>query len=532
MKKIKYIIMLVVATLMSCSDDFFDIAPTTTLSDASFWKNESDAFAALSACYEYYAGFNAGYDCITDDAFDITNYMPYDDIGLGLVAPAYPQIDLFSNYYKIRDCNNFIDRVAAVDMDEDLKEKYIAEVKFIRAYDYFWKLMYHGGVPIIDKLVTPDEASIERDSEEDVVSWLLDELEDIAAVLPEKNLIESNGHFTKGSALGLKARIELYFGMYTEAMQDAQTVMNMSCYELYNSDGSYTPVEGYKRLFSAEAESENREALFSAAYLDETYTAGYWQTILPSEFDSYGVLNPTQNLVNVFEYDDGTVFDPLNPRDPASPFANRDPRLYASILLPGDVIADVTFNPFDIANRTYYKNNAIFGYLMEKYTPSAETAAEVDKFKSDIDVMQMRLAEIYLIYAEAAIESNQINQSVYDAINSIRNRAGMPDVDQLTYGDQASLRDLVRRERRVELCLEGLRYFDIKRWEIGETAMKGALKVTVPSFTYSGSVPVFDYSISTEETVFTRTFVPPGYLFPIPQSAIDKNDLLEQNTGY
>jgi len=530
--KLTFLLILIIAGFSSCSEDFFDIIPSSTLSDASFWKTESDAYAALSNIYEYYAGFNTSYDNITDDAFDITNYRPYDDIGLGIVSAAYPQIDMFSNYSKIRDCNNFLEKVDNIDMDNDKKEQYKAEVRFIRAYSYFWKTMFHGGVPIIDKTVTTEEALVPRNTETEVVDWIIEELQQIALILPEQNLLESAGHFTKGSALGLKARIELYFGRYEDAKNDAAAIMAMPSYELYNADGALSPEEGYGKLFSKEAENSNKEALFSATYLDATYTARYWQDILPSEFDSYGALSPTQNLVDAFEYDDGTPFDPENPRDPASPFSNRDPRLYASILLPGDILADVLFNPFDINHLTYYKNNANFGYLMQKYTPSAATAAEVNPFQSDIDIMQCRLAEMYLTYAEAAIEINQIDQSVYDAINAVRNRAGMPDVDQNVYSGQASLRELIRRERRVEFCLEGLRYFDIKRWDIGEEAIKGELTVKVPAFSGAGGNLIFDYTSAPEELVFTRTFVPHNYLFPIPLTAMDSNPLLTQNDGY
>ena len=148
-----------------------------------------------------------------------------------------------------------------------------------------------------------------------------------------------------------------------------------------------------------------------------------------------------------------------------------------------------------------------------------------------MNAIVMRYAEVLLMYAEAKIESNQIDESVYQAINAVRTRAGMPEVDRSRYSNQNNMRELIRRERRVELALEGLRWFDVCRWKIGDKVMSGvvtgALLGTVDPKT--GTLNLSDDRIEVE----TRVFDPAKhYLWPIPQSVIDATPAIEQNPGY
>src|SRR5690606_12023229 len=124
-----------------------------------------------------------------------------------------------------------------------------------------------------------------------------------------------------------------------------------------------------------------------------------------------------------------------------------------------------------------------------------------------------------------------IDNSVYDAINKVRHRAGMPDVDQSVYNNQAALRTLVRRERRVELALEGLRWFDIQRWKIGSVVRSGnvygtRLGTVDPA---SGKLNLTGEHIFVEERIFNDNR---DYLWPVPQSERDINKALSQNNGY
>jgi starch-binding outer membrane protein, SusD/RagB family len=145
--------------------------------------------------------------------------------------------------------------------------------------------------------------------------------------------------------------------------------------------------------------------------------------------------------------------------------------------------------------------------------------------------MVFRLAEILLIYAEASIELNLITPEMYAAINAVRNRAGMPPVDQSIYNTQAKLRELVRRERKVELSYEGVRYYDIKRFDLGPQLLNGPVygsKLgTVDAVT--GKVTLTGGQILLENRVFHPER---KYLLPIPQSVIDADPNLQQSPGY
>jgi hypothetical protein len=137
--------------------------------------------------------------------------------------------------------------------------------------------------------------------------------------------------------------------------------------------------------------------------------------------------------------------------------------------------------------------------------------AQLDNYSN---VILIRYAEILLTYAEAQNELTGPDASVYQALNDIRNRAGMPAVDAVKYGDKTSLRELIRRERRIELALEGQRYMDIRRWKIAPQVMKNITDIR---------------NTLAQKRVWTDKL----YLMPVPQSQMDlSNNILTQNTGY
>jgi hypothetical protein len=135
--------------------------------------------------------------------------------------------------------------------------------------------------------------------------------------------------------------------------------------------------------------------------------------------------------------------------------------------------------------------------------------------------MLYRYAGVLLTYVEALVESGQWNHpDVVKYLNEIRNRAGMPNVNTTVYNNEAKMRELYRRERRVELAFEGFRLFDIRRWHIGEQVMNGPV---------SGATnPANGQTVIVE----SRTFSEKHYLWPIPQRELDGNSLMTQNPGY
>ena len=150
-----------------------------------------------------------------------------------------------------------------------------------------------------------------------------------------------------------------------------------------------------------------------------------------------------------------------------------------------------------------------------------------------------RYAEVLLTYAEAENELNGPSAIVYDLLNQVRNRVGMPDVDQTKYGTQATLRELIRRERTIEFAGEGLRRADILRWKddsgkmVAETVLNGELTRITGTVDNSVSDPTMRATITgTSEFIENRSFAEHNRYMPIPQTARDANPNLEQNPGY
>jgi len=261
--------------------------------------------------------------------------------------------------------------------------------------------------------------------------------------------------------------------------------------------------------------------------------------VMPSfSYGGWSSLDPLQSLVDAYEMTNGkTIDDPSSGYDPNNPYTNRDPRLTATIVYPGESYpyasgAPNYYDPLDASSSDFYNsgnNTSVTGYIEKKFT--AVLSDYDNLFNTGLDMILIRYAEVLLSYAEAKIESGQIDASVYQSINLVRNRSGMPNVDQSVYNSQSSLRTLIRRERRVELALEGLRWFDIQRWKIGPQVMAGTvygarLGSVNPQ---TGALTLGADSIQVE----TRAFDPnKNYLWPVPQSEIDINKNLHQNPGY
>jgi hypothetical protein len=224
--------------------------------------------------------------------------------------------------------------------------------------------------------------------------------------------------------------------------------------------------------------------------------------------------------------------------DPSNPYVNRDPRLRATILYPGQAygIYEGSGFPSVIKGSGDYAtdaNNATHtGYNFKKFYSKLDEY--VSMWGDDRNFPLFRYAEVLLSYAEAKIELGQIDASVYDAINQVRKRAGMPNVDEAKYSTADKLRELVRRERRVEFAYEGLRRWDIIRWGIAKDVMNEPV-VRVEGTISATKNAEGDYNVNItgttveEERVFT---VGKHELLPVPQGIIDANPDITQNPGY
>jgi hypothetical protein len=318
--------------------------------------------------------------------------------------------------------------------------------------------------------------------------------------------------------LGLKARANLYAGRYRQAADAAAGVMALG-YGLHPS---------YKSLYSYSAEN-NSEVLLDRQYIKDVAANNIFARLAPySQKSATSYYVPTKALADAYEMSNGkAIGDPGSGFDPMHPYDNRDPRLRFSIFIQGDALpSGGVYNPTpgsgtpDAVGNTYLATST--GFNMKKYINPEDYA---NPGNCGINIILMRYAEVLLTYAEAKIELNEIDASVYKAINDVRSRADvhMPAIG--TSLSQSQLRIAVRHERMVELALEGLRLFDIRRWKTAETLMKG--NVYGMDYVENGVLKTIQVS------GFTRNFEPKHYLWPVPQPEVDLNpNLLPQNQGW
>lgn len=524
----RYISVLLISFfLSSCSKEFINVTPLNEVSDETFWKTEKDAFMALVGCYN---NFDAWSNVIWLDAASDNMYAQHygwQKIAQGQFLPTDQYTNAWYNpgamdwfsYTRIRKYNNFLTKVENVQMDEALKQRYKAEVRFLRAYDYFYKAMFYGDMPLVTELM-PIDVIPERTPVETLKQFILDELQAVSEILPVQNNVESGGRVTAGAALALKARLDLYMGNYEAALNDSRKVIEMN-YKLYPN---------YRNLFLPGNEN-SEESILTLNFIDNfLYSEFILQMLLPPSYGGYSTMSVSKSLVDSYETILGkTIDDPASGYDPEHPFRNRDPRMDMTFLHPGMLWNGRIYNSLDKtlpsgdANPDYYAvgDAARGGNNILKYI---EGIPLKDIQSYGVQVILIRLAEMHLTFAEAAVETGQHMEKGLAYLNLVRDRAGLPPATELT-------RELVRRERRVELAIEGLRRFDIQRWDIGAEVLNGPV--------YGSRLGTVD--MSTPETVNwsdqyiqmdNRVFRPElKYLFPIPQSEIDVSGW-SQNAGY
>lgn len=526
----KYIIAIALGlSLSSCGDSCFDVAPMYTLSDATFWKTQKDAELALAGCYNNWENHsNIVYlDAASDNGYEQFQY-GYSIIGNGQILPVSgwgawydKEANSWFKYTRIRKYNNFLKKVDLVEMDESVKNQYKAEVRFLRAYDYFYKVMLYGDIPLVTEVIDqPGEANLPRNPKEDVYQFILKELKEIANDLKVQNTIESKGHITQGAANALTARLLLYIGNYKEAMEMAEKVINMSCYNLYPT---------YEEMFREENEGSNKEVILDIQYMPNDYKNTLPQHNLPALEGGWSALGASWKMVEAYQMKNGKYINEAGSGyDENRPFKKRDPRLGMTILCPGEYYNGRYYNTLDKLidgkkNLDYHSESAASrtGLLVKKFVKPM-SIEEMNNYGGNMVVI--RLSEMYLTYAECALKTGVGKDIALTYINEIRKRAEMPTVEKLS-------EDIIRYERRIELAFEGLRYFDVKRWNLGPEVMDGTLwgcrEGSVNNET--GEITWLDSYIKVEDRYFS---VERNYLLPIPQVELDANPKMTQNPGY
>jgi len=493
-----------------------------------------------------------------------------------------------SLYKNIRACNLFFENVNQVQFtDPAAKQEMEGEVHFLRAYLYSKLTALYGGVPIITKAYTlSDKYSVPRNTYADCISFIVHDCDTAATLLPEVQTGDNIGRATKGAALALKARVLLYaasdlhnkiseffpgyanpelLGYTSGSQQDrwqaakdaAKAVIDMGIYSLAPASGNSLASigESYSKIFISESSPED---IFVRYYTPQNWVEDNdWSTDNPGQFNGpngyhcWGNNTPTEDLVDAFEMADGTPFSWSNPSEAAYPYKNRDPRFYADILYEGakwkERPADVQkYDPVGIIQVGTWQtwsggkevdkygldsrkgpienwNGTYTGYYSRKFI---DPSVDAQYFAQGVPWRYIRYTEVLLNYAEACIEMGQ-DAEARTYLNMIRHRVGMPDI---TSSGDALLKDY-RNERRVEMCYEEQRFFDVRRWGLGPEGYHPVHAVSVvykllPDNT-TATVPTI-----TPYVYQQRSWNNKAYFFPISRTEMDKNSKLIQNPGY
>jgi hypothetical protein len=539
----------------SCKKDL-NLVSKDSITDATFWKTPADFKLAANNLYNGLDRFGEE-DVESDIAFNVPN-----SVSNGQLVPSETSDRWNSSYGYIRSANNIMEKGSA-STDADIK-KYVAEARFFRAW-YYWKLLrIYGGVPLITKVLQTGDPELfaPRASRTAVADLILQDLDAAKDDLPLQADLSSPdiGRITKGAALALASRVALFEGTWQRsrgganasqyldiARTTAQAVINSGVYSLYTGSGA----QSYRYLF-LEPGDDSKESI-----LDRRYARNIIGHDAPYMYDQDGY-NPTRKLVDMYLDMNGlpitaagTSFQGYNTF--TSEFMSRDPRMTQTMIIPGTLTNRVFFPVTKVANwPDAPQRNFNTGYILYKYMsedPVANNSGrEGDNSLFDYDRHLIRYAEVLLNYAEALYEKNGVisDNDLALSINVLRDRVGMPHLTNAFVTDNnLDMQTEIRRERTVELALEGFRYDDLRRWKTAETELPQDVKgIKITGTDWAARSPYNDpvYAGKVDANGFLvaetgRKFDPAkDYLQPLPTREIAfyqaNGHILEQNPGW
>jgi hypothetical protein len=525
MKKI-YSILFCTALLSSCSKDLLNTLPKDRYAEEVYWTSEKNATAALNGCYAVLKedGLFGGTatplweETATPNAYNYDNSFGFNVIALGTqtASPANPA-EIINNrwtdsYRGIGRVNTLLAEIDQVSMAETQKNQMKAEAKFLRGLFYAMLEMYYGGVPLIlEKPNAATQSDLPRNTRAEVVNQVIKDFDEAAAVLPAKYAAAADkGRATKGAALAMKARVLLFeasplvnttndVNKWIAAAAASKAVIDLA------PQAGYGLFPNYRGMLLP-ANENNQEVIFDVQFKAPEQTGNSFDLIV-RQFNTNA---PLRDLIDAYYMKDGLPITQSPLYNPAKPYENREPRFYQSIVFPGDVYlgsAVTPTNPFKITGYTFKK------YGIYDSLPSTQL---YQTGQSETNYVVIRYADILLMYAEAQNEALAApDASVYDAVNKVRQRAGLVPYDIPPGKTKVEMRDIIRRERRIELAGEGFYYLDIRRWKTAEQVMNATI-----------------YN-SQNQAIVKRTFNPArDYWWPVPQTQLDLNRALSQNDNY
>ncbi len=545
-----------------------DQFPKDKVSSGTFWKTEEHAKQAMMGVYndmkqEHLFGCYFCLDGMSDISFGYYEskvYGTYTDRD-GHVSGKWQR-----TYDGIMRANAVLHNLPDIEMSDELKARYEGEAKFMRALYYFHLLDFYGGVPLYDESLVLDQdfndMKLPRSSADETRTFILNDLKRAIETLPVKWDAADYGRATRGAAVALRGKVELYAQDYPAAIADFEEIVN-------DPDGrgyGYGLHTSYTELFVPEGHASN-EMIFTiqnkggvgmnygmpmAWYFGtrSTYGSG-WTTCVP-----------TADFVEMYENADGTSFDwksyfpdfdgsvewkqkmfraeltedfktvakyPAKVDELRNMYTKRDPRLNYNVILPYTkyngwnqnkpkecefVLAD----GINEANGFIRNEKGWESYLWRKFVPEGDMGGLItDRSHTPINFPLIRYADVLLMLAECYNETDRLDEAVA-LINRVRQRptVNMPALNSgpahLEARTKEAVFDRIVRERAFELAGEGHRFSDLRRWKLAVKLLNDRK----------------DYGI-TGKLQYTHKFAERDYLWPIPGSEIEVNPGIGSN---
>ncbi len=467
----------------SC-DSFLDKEPLDRLSAGQFWETKQDFDMALTALYGHlqtpmFAAGTPDWDLITDNGFGQHNSNG---------SRAIVQGDIFSSsdgyitgvyntcYAGIARANIFLAQLAnyqGTALDDAAKARYEGEARFMRAYYYYFLYACYGDVPLVTEPLTLENQAQPKVAAAQILETIYQDIDFAIQSLPSTSYAAGNGHLVQSSAQALKLRILLFTGYGDNGVANVALLTQARDIARQLMSAGYSLANNFESVFRDNTQQNNPEIIFSVKFLapDNATSMDQW-------YGDWLVASPLRSFYNAFEAGD----------------LRRDLTVFVN---------EVNFN----GNIHRPSNNVPTGLGLKKFlTP--ELMPYGYSTQSQQDWVMFRYADVLLSFAEAENEINGATTEVHNAVNAIRNRAGLDDLPGNLTKEQ--MRQAIRRERRMEFAFEGQRYFDLKRWHIAEETLN-----------------------SVTDGVLVYRFEERFYHWPLPQTEIDKsNGVLVQNPDY
>lgn len=526
--------------LSACNDDFMERFPLDKINDANFWKTTSDLEIYANQFYPILSQINSW---STDNMSDNQGPSTISTFIWSLdVVPSSGGGWAKGDWSGIRSCNFFLQRYSKAEGVIADKNKYAAEIRFFKSHYYFEKVKKFGDVPWLsyDLQTNSEELMGPRDSRKLVMDSVVVDLNYAVANLPETS---SAGRLTKYAALALKARACLFEGtfrkyhnlgdhekMLREAVNSAEAIINARKFSLYSTGDT---INDFYNLFIQSELVENKEGIMIMRYIENILMHSRVRQL---GFDvSSGF---TKDFAEAYLCKDGKPISvsTLYKGDAqfADEFVDRDPRMLQTIYTQA--------RPYNITPAGVYQYRDVpefdsrmcyTGYRIIKFF--SPTARDIEASRCILDDFIFRYGEVLLIYAEAKAELGECTQEDLDkSVNLLRDRVGMPNLEiNVGFVDPnwpnwevpvSPLINEIRRERRVELVVEGFRFDDLRRWKAGKLLDK------VKTYLGARDPGSNDYRILYPGN--TRAWNDKLYLYPLPINELVLNRQLTQNPGW